>query len=221
MLFVLSSCHVTKRRYRKGFYIETTKNVKKNRKGGDETTTDTTSQAAPKEGIAGDSLSHNAKCDEVVLEDGTRIEARVLEVSEQKIRYRKCSLPDGPVYVCRMSGIKEITYRDGEKYSSPEKPPKEKSAVIKPKKEKVREPLPVDNLLAFILSIVAFVCMILGLSVLWYFAIGAAILGLVAVVIGATGLQKRFKGFAIAAVIIGAVSFLIAGVQIIAIFLKL
>gem|GEM_PF-4545085 len=77
----------------------------------------------------------------------------------------------------------------------------------------------INNLLAFILSLLALIFTVLSVTLLWYLAIPAVILGAVAVIMGGSGLNRPMRGFAVAAVIIGALSFLIAGVKILSIFL--
>lgn len=47
--------------------------------------------------------------------NGDIIQAKVLEVSADEVRYKRYSNPDGPVYVLGKNEISEITYQNGER----------------------------------------------------------------------------------------------------------
>ncbi|MDE5851916.1 MAG: hypothetical protein K2H25_03900, partial [Alistipes sp.] len=52
--------------------------------------------------------------DRIVKTDATQIEARVLEISPEQIRYKRFSNPDGPTYVLPVGDIDHIRYANGE-----------------------------------------------------------------------------------------------------------
>ena len=52
--------------------------------------------------------------DRIVRTDGTRIEAEVLEISPETVRYKRYSNPDGPTYVLPVADIHYIRYANGE-----------------------------------------------------------------------------------------------------------
>ena len=52
--------------------------------------------------------------DRIVKTDRTQIEARVLEISPEQIRYKRFSNPDGPTYVLPVGDIDHIRYANGE-----------------------------------------------------------------------------------------------------------
>lgn len=52
--------------------------------------------------------------DRIVKTDATQIEARVLEISPEQIRYKRFSNPDGPTYVLPIGDIDHIRYANGE-----------------------------------------------------------------------------------------------------------
>ena len=52
-------------------------------------------------------------CDEIDLYGGEKIQAKVLEVTETAIKYRKCENLDGPIYSVSRSDVKAITYSNG------------------------------------------------------------------------------------------------------------
>lgn len=52
--------------------------------------------------------------DRIVKTDNTQIEARVLEISPEQIRYKRFSNPDGPTYVLPIGDVDHIRYANGE-----------------------------------------------------------------------------------------------------------
>lgn len=52
--------------------------------------------------------------DVIYKSDGTKIEAKVIEVGVEEVKYRPSSNPDGPVYVISRSEIVLIVYQNGE-----------------------------------------------------------------------------------------------------------
>lgn len=53
--------------------------------------------------------------DLIVKTDATKIEARVIEITPDEVRYKRFSNPDGPTYVLPVSHIHYIQYANGEK----------------------------------------------------------------------------------------------------------
>jgi hypothetical protein len=56
----------------------------------------------------------------IVKPDGTIIKAKILEVSDESIKYKKADNPDGPTYTASKSSITSINYANGdvEKFST-------------------------------------------------------------------------------------------------------
>lgn len=52
--------------------------------------------------------------DLIVKTDATQVEARVLEISPEQIRYKRFSNPDGPTYVLPVAAVDHIRYANGE-----------------------------------------------------------------------------------------------------------
>ena len=52
--------------------------------------------------------------DLIVKTDATQVEARVLEISPEQIRYKRFSNPDGPTYVLPVETVEYIRYANGE-----------------------------------------------------------------------------------------------------------
>lgn len=53
--------------------------------------------------------------DIITKNDGTDIQAKVLEVGQSQVSYKKTSNPDGPTYTIGVSDILMITYENGER----------------------------------------------------------------------------------------------------------
>lgn len=62
--------------------------------------------------------------DLIVRNDSTRVEARVIEITPEKISYKRFSNPDGPTYVLPVSDIHYIRYANGEvdRFAAPTAP---------------------------------------------------------------------------------------------------
>ena len=52
--------------------------------------------------------------DLIVKTDASQVEARVLEISPDAVRYKRFSNPDGPTYVLPVAEIRYIRYANGE-----------------------------------------------------------------------------------------------------------
>lgn len=72
--------------------------------------------------------------DIVTLKDGTRIEAKVLEVNIDNIRYKKISNPDGPIYTEAKWNISSITYENG--YTETYQVPYPRAIMARPGRKK-------------------------------------------------------------------------------------
>lgn len=61
--------------------------------------------------------------DLIVKSDGTIVKAKISEIGEETIKYKKADNPDGPTYSISKSNITSINYENGEveKFSAPEK----------------------------------------------------------------------------------------------------
>ena len=53
--------------------------------------------------------------DIVILKDGTSVDAKVIEVDDNSVRYKKFNNPDGPTYTAKKETISEIRYKNGSK----------------------------------------------------------------------------------------------------------
>ena len=54
-------------------------------------------------------------CDVVILKSGDEVECKIVEVTQEEIKYRKCSSQDGPIFTINKSDALVIKYADGTK----------------------------------------------------------------------------------------------------------
>lgn len=143
-LLILFSCSVQKRKYQKGFYVSNNKhqkNIQKTvaRKPKKETENDNlisktnTLQTYNSENINLSASLNNktislakvhlplltnendSLCDILVLKNGDEVNVKVLEISPIEIKYKKCNMPEGPLYVVKKSDVFMIKYANGSK----------------------------------------------------------------------------------------------------------
>ena len=143
-LIILISCSVQKRKYQKGFYVSNhkqQKHVQKNVSGKQKKETENdnliskTNTLQTYNSLDIDlSASLNNKtislakvhlplltnendslCDILVLKNGDEVKAKVLEISPIEIKYKKCNMPEGPLYVVKKSDVFMIKYANGTK----------------------------------------------------------------------------------------------------------
>ena len=122
-------------------------------------------------------------CDNIILLNGEEIQANVMEVGKEEIRYKKCNIPDSPVYVLKRSEVFMIKYQNGTKDIIT--PANKESNIIKTEG---------FGLVSFIVG-----------------AIGGLPLGILALIFGVISLRRikkypgkyKGKGFAIAGIILG------------------
>jgi hypothetical protein len=134
-------------------------------------------------------------CDTIVLRNGDLMQARVVEIGQHEIRYRKCEDAQGPVFVVNITDVFMIKYPNGTRdYFTSERSPAPSMGGTAPKKT--------DGM-----AVAGFVGSLVGLF------IAGIPLGIMAIVFGFVSLGKikrhpeRYKGrgFGIASIIIGAV----------------
>jgi hypothetical protein len=57
----------------------------------------------------------NTSCDVIILQNGSEIRAKVLEVGVHDIRYKECDNPDGPIFTIVKRDVFMIRYPNGSK----------------------------------------------------------------------------------------------------------
>jgi hypothetical protein len=58
-------------------------------------------------------LLNDEPCDELLFRDGSEIKGKVIEITPKEIKYKKCDMLDGPLYVLKKSKLFMITYANG------------------------------------------------------------------------------------------------------------
>jgi hypothetical protein len=141
--FAFQACTIEKRTHRSGYHIEWTK--QKNQTGGtasvakqqQETApvlsekiedTEITAGAEKTQAIFADNSidispliakkkfkSFAQECDNIILQNGEEVMARVLEVTVEEIKYKRCDNLDGPVYSIKKADVFMIKYANGTK----------------------------------------------------------------------------------------------------------
>ncbi len=155
-----------------------------------------------------DEVRKSDSCDVLVKKNGDEIQVKVLELTTDEVKYRKCEHLDGPIYVALKSEVFMIKYANGTKDVMPAKePPAPQKKEFKVRKTEA-------------LGVLGFISSLVGLFV------AALPLGALAVIFGSVSLSKiakhpdelRGKGFGVAAIVIGLLD-VIAGLIILALMI--
>lgn len=171
-------------------------------------------------------------CDLLIFKDGSEIRGKVEEIGINEVKYRRCDAPGGPMYVSKKSDIFMIKYVNGTKevfkttepavssYQTPQAVTTYKSN----KYNRVNHPMALPALLIGSLSVL--VAYIMGVIAIDSFDFNPvllfipAILGLIALIIGITAMNRikeqpdvyKGKGMAIPGFIMGLIIFSIMAV---------
>jgi hypothetical protein len=139
-LIILISCSVQKRKYQKGFYVHTktkahlkkenTNNISKNliaelpvtnlnilnNNEQEQINVSAENQTAILKNLKKPSLfSAPDSCDIIIFKNGSEISAKVLEISPTQVKYKKCDMINGPLYVADKSDVFMVKYMNGSK----------------------------------------------------------------------------------------------------------
>ena len=135
----LLSCGVQKRKYQKGYYAswhksksqkETRNSFSKTKEHDDSKQVDQTLEVLAQDDsptVASNNhkncppilkkqkplIINNEPCDELIFRDGSEIKGKVIEITRTEIKYKKCDMLDGPLYVVKKSKIFIIKYANG------------------------------------------------------------------------------------------------------------
>ena len=61
------------------------------------------------------SFSQDLACDKIILKTGEELEVIVLEITIAEIKYKKCSMLDGPIFIIERKSVFLIKYKNGTK----------------------------------------------------------------------------------------------------------
>jgi hypothetical protein len=147
------------------------------------------------------------ECDVITMKNGDDIKVKVIEITPDLIKYKRCDFLDGPIYTARKSEVFMVRYANGTKevfQQTPATTPANNQATsARPEKKKFLG----FSIAAFIVSIVAFfsplpLSLVLGVL--------ALVFGIISVVKLKTRPEFKGKGLAIAAIIISAIVVLLS-----------
>lgn len=60
-------------------------------------------------------INPDSLCDKIILRNGDEFLVKVLEITPNDVKYKKCDSPDGPLYVAKKADVFMITYANGTK----------------------------------------------------------------------------------------------------------
>jgi len=139
LLICLFSCSIQKRHYQKGYFISrkthashnplAAKESSQKKKSQQVTETNTPDREADKTGlippgslgagITGTQIKTKRtgedSCDVLLFKDGSEVKAKIVEISGTQVKYKKCLMPDGPVYITNKTELFMIQYKSGVK----------------------------------------------------------------------------------------------------------
>ena len=136
-------------------------------------------------------ISIESECDNIILKDGMEISAKIIEITPELIKYKKCGNLDGPLISIYKSDILMLRYADGTK-----------DIMNVAKKIKNKDTYRKDNpssSLAFLSMMLSFVSIF---ALPFLFAPAGIILGIISVV------RDKNKAPGIIGLIIGSLSFI-------------
>ena len=129
LILSLVSCSVQHRKYRHGFYISHFHNTPKSKvqepalAGFSKRVKPVLNQieAVPVQSPSTTSLPSITafnrapadSCDELIFKDGTDLKGKVVEINSTSVKYKRCDMPDGPLYVVKKSEVFMIRYANG------------------------------------------------------------------------------------------------------------
>lgn len=142
-MLLLVSCAVQKRHYRKGFYIATASSAAQ-KKSSENTVPKIAKQIFTLPAVNTESLTQTGfalethkkqglptdSCDVLVFRDGTEILAKISEINESQVRYKRCDNVEGPTYVTEKSDLFMLKYSNGTREVMPAPP--SRATVINP-----------------------------------------------------------------------------------------
>lgn len=222
---IFSNCSVQKRAHRKGYYISWnhtsgTKALKKEKEPvkkpleelviteyvkseSEKTEASTTTNLSNKATIIKPKLILSDTCGDLILmRDGTQIVAKVLEISDEKIKYKRCDNLDGPTIITSTNNVHTIKFVNGVRQTFELSANHDRTSL-----SGAPNPIYSNNQRTNPFAIAAFVLSILGV---WPLTLLGSIIGLIFAIKAERDIAKnpdkfKGKGLALAAKIISLV----------------
>jgi hypothetical protein len=163
-----------------------------------------------------ESVKDTLKCDKILLKNGEEIDVKVLEISPNEVKYKKCDNVDGPIVTTYKNDVFMVKYSNGSKEVFNNET---FGNTMKSEYKSGMNSLKENNLKKHGMAVTGFVTSIIG-----FFLFGF-VFGLLAVIFSGIGLNKinndpdrwSGKGLATAGIIIGIID-IIGWLLLIAIF---
>lgn len=138
-VFILLSCSVQKRIYQKGYTLTWNKAKPSSKENNSSVITRPAQKALPKttelpetqKDVMASAAKNNVpcllkkepvfflksedSCDVILFKDGKEQRVKIIELSSAQIKYKKCDMPDGPLYIKNKTDLFMITYANGTK----------------------------------------------------------------------------------------------------------
>jgi hypothetical protein len=161
------------------------------------------------------------ECDEIICKNGEIIKAKIIEISEDNIRYRVCpENEDRPSYSILKSKVLVLSYKNGEKEVFQDHSVNETKITSKPNAPNLEGKRNIDGIgVASIIIGLLSLIMLFGTIIIALFGIFLAI---IAIILGAVSLGKinrnpdlySGRGFALTGLLLGIFSLLVVGILI-------
>lgn len=208
-----------------GFHMERAGSISVAKSVKDEASREGTRKLSAKEYAGHDEtgeLADTSECDKIYMSDGSSVDARIEEITDTHVRYRKCPMKDGPLFSVSHEKIEKIVFRDGSEYvpdipeepKAKEKTPEEKKLEeYKEERKKEANEAKLERIekrqtgkeinIAATLSWVAGIIMFIPATIVmhWIF-IPAMLFFLLSLILGAKGIGRKRMGLGIAALVI-------------------
>lgn len=197
------SCSVTKRRYQPGYFVESRHTPVPNAAAGlkaEQARIAPVSlpviEAPPvvQKVFAAPGDSTRKKCDAIVYRDGTEDSVVVTEIGVSEIKYKKCRLQDGPLFVKKKAEVFMIKFSDGTR-----------EMIVAPPPEPVSPPAPRNMRPNTGLGITSFILALLGIFPLTFTGSILSLLYGVIYLKDTAGTDDEERRFAWAGIIIGTI----------------
>lgn len=140
-------------------------------------------------------------CDQITLKNGEEIDAQVLEISNENVKYKRCDNLEGPTYILEKNKIFMIKYKNGSKDVFQTLTEKKQLESIQKTPEKPIHPLATLSLILGIVGLIFGLFASLPAGII--FGLLALILGIIALELIKSDEKFRGKGLAITGIILG------------------
>ena len=133
-------------------------------------------------------------CDNIILKNGEEISAKIIEITPDLIKYKKCDNLDGPLISIYKGDVLMLRYNDGSKELF-------NNEVRDSQKDNKNSGVPTAGILSLTLSLVAF---LVPMPLLFGIVIGGA--GFIS---GLGSLDEKYWGLSLAGMIIGLIDLIV------------